>query len=254
MTVPVRCAPRGSGVRSRPLRRGESDSRSPCGAVKGTIRRRRPARSCGRRIRGRRPKSLRFRRDEGSPHLRASRVGRSAFMAGGRVASRTRRDSRTRRCSFTVPFRRPNHWSRGAIRERARPSRGRLRDRTPPAPPFGSPVEFARSERGPEAPDGPVRLGGQASTHSGVVERRRATLRPSWATAVYNTTGEPVELIPTLMGLRLRLLGKAVILEVIPGQVARSPRCSRCAARATASPARRGWYRGWRPGRRLEGH
>jgi len=41
---------------------------------------------------------------------------------------------------------------------------------------------------------------------------------------VYNTTGEPVELIPTLMGLRLHLRGKAVILEVIPGQVARSPR------------------------------
>lgn len=41
---------------------------------------------------------------------------------------------------------------------------------------------------------------------------------------VYNTTGEPVEVIPTLMGLRLHLLGKAVILEVIPGLVARSPR------------------------------
>src|SRR5262249_13326540 len=41
---------------------------------------------------------------------------------------------------------------------------------------------------------------------------------------VYNTTGEPVELIPTLMGLRLHRRGKAVILEVIPGLVARSPR------------------------------
>ncbi|MGH7629707.1 MAG: HNH endonuclease [Gemmatimonadales bacterium] len=41
---------------------------------------------------------------------------------------------------------------------------------------------------------------------------------------VYNTTGEPLELVPSLMGLRLHLVGKAVILETVPGQVARSPR------------------------------
>jgi hypothetical protein len=41
---------------------------------------------------------------------------------------------------------------------------------------------------------------------------------------VYNTTGEPLELVPSLMGLRLHLAGKAVILETLPGQVARSPR------------------------------
>ncbi len=41
---------------------------------------------------------------------------------------------------------------------------------------------------------------------------------------VYNTTGEPLELVPYLMGLRLHLVGKAVILETVPGQVARSPR------------------------------
>jgi hypothetical protein len=181
MTVPVRCAPPGSGARARPVRRGESDSRSPSGAMKGTIRRRRPARSCGRRIRGRRPRFLHSRRDERSPHLRASRVGRSVFVAGGRVTSRTRRDSRTRRCSFTVPFRRR---ITGAVAQfgsaPARHAGGcgivprRLRSRPP--------VEFARSERGPEAPDGPVRLGGR-HRQSGVVECRHATLRSSWATA-----------------------------------------------------------------------
>ena len=41
---------------------------------------------------------------------------------------------------------------------------------------------------------------------------------------VYNTTGEPVELVSTLMGLRLHLLGKAVVLETIPDRVARSAR------------------------------
>jgi 5-methylcytosine-specific restriction endonuclease McrA len=41
---------------------------------------------------------------------------------------------------------------------------------------------------------------------------------------VYNTTGEPLELVPSLMGLVLHLRGKAVILETLPGRVARSPR------------------------------
>ena len=41
---------------------------------------------------------------------------------------------------------------------------------------------------------------------------------------VYNTTGEPLELVPSLMGLVLHLRGKAVILETVPGRVARSPR------------------------------
>jgi 5-methylcytosine-specific restriction endonuclease McrA len=41
---------------------------------------------------------------------------------------------------------------------------------------------------------------------------------------VYNTTGEPLELVPSLMGLVLYLRGKAAILETVPGRVARSPR------------------------------
>ena len=41
---------------------------------------------------------------------------------------------------------------------------------------------------------------------------------------VYNTTGEPLELVPSLIGLCLHLRGKAVILETVPGRVARSPR------------------------------
>ncbi len=41
---------------------------------------------------------------------------------------------------------------------------------------------------------------------------------------VYNTTGEPLELVPSLMGLVLHLRGKAEILEILEGQVARSPR------------------------------
>jgi 5-methylcytosine-specific restriction endonuclease McrA len=41
---------------------------------------------------------------------------------------------------------------------------------------------------------------------------------------VYNTTGEPLELVPSLMGLVLHLRGKAVILETLPDRVARSPR------------------------------
>ena len=41
---------------------------------------------------------------------------------------------------------------------------------------------------------------------------------------VYNTTGEPLELVPSLTGLVLHLRGKAVILETLPGRVARSPR------------------------------
>lgn len=41
---------------------------------------------------------------------------------------------------------------------------------------------------------------------------------------VYNTTGEPLELVPSLMGLVLHLRGKAVILETLPGIVVRSPR------------------------------
>ena len=38
---------------------------------------------------------------------------------------------------------------------------------------------------------------------------------------VYNTPDEPIELVPSLIGLRLHLVGKAVILETVPGQVAR---------------------------------
>lgn len=41
---------------------------------------------------------------------------------------------------------------------------------------------------------------------------------------VYNTTGEPLELVPSLVGLVLHLRGKAAILETVPGRVARSPR------------------------------
>ena len=41
---------------------------------------------------------------------------------------------------------------------------------------------------------------------------------------VYNTTGEPLELVPSLAGLVLHLRGKAVILETVPGRVVRSPR------------------------------
>ena len=41
---------------------------------------------------------------------------------------------------------------------------------------------------------------------------------------VYNTTGEPLELVPSLMGLVLHLRGKAVILETVPGRFLRSPR------------------------------
>lgn len=41
---------------------------------------------------------------------------------------------------------------------------------------------------------------------------------------VYNTTGEPLELVPSLMGLVLHVRGKAVILEIFPGCFLRSPR------------------------------
>lgn len=41
---------------------------------------------------------------------------------------------------------------------------------------------------------------------------------------IYNTTGEPLELVPSLLGLVLHLRGKAVILETVPGRVARSQR------------------------------
>jgi 5-methylcytosine-specific restriction endonuclease McrA len=41
---------------------------------------------------------------------------------------------------------------------------------------------------------------------------------------VYNTTGEPVDLVPSLKGLCLHLRGKAVILETVPGREVRSPR------------------------------
>ena len=41
---------------------------------------------------------------------------------------------------------------------------------------------------------------------------------------VYNTTGEPLEFVPSLMGLVLTVRGKAAILEVVPGKVLRSPR------------------------------
>ncbi len=43
---------------------------------------------------------------------------------------------------------------------------------------------------------------------------------------IYNTTGEPLELVPSLMGLVLHLRGRAVILETLPGKVARSQRLS----------------------------
>ena len=41
---------------------------------------------------------------------------------------------------------------------------------------------------------------------------------------VYNTTGEPLELVSSLMGLVLHVRGKAVILEIFPGRFLRSPR------------------------------
>ena len=41
---------------------------------------------------------------------------------------------------------------------------------------------------------------------------------------IYNTTGEPLDLVPALLGLCLHLRGKAVILETFPGMVVRSPR------------------------------
>jgi 5-methylcytosine-specific restriction endonuclease McrA len=41
---------------------------------------------------------------------------------------------------------------------------------------------------------------------------------------IYNTTGEPLDLVPALLGLCLHLRGKAVILETFPGKVVRSPR------------------------------
>jgi 5-methylcytosine-specific restriction endonuclease McrA len=41
---------------------------------------------------------------------------------------------------------------------------------------------------------------------------------------IYNTTGEPLDLVPPLLALCLHLRGKAVILETFPGQVVRSPR------------------------------
>ncbi len=59
---------------------------------------------------------------------------------------------------------------------------------------------------------------------------------------VYNTTGEPIELVPSLMGLVLHLRGKAVILETVPGRFARSPRLSLPAAgkrSAATAPANR---------------
>ena len=41
---------------------------------------------------------------------------------------------------------------------------------------------------------------------------------------VYNTTGEPLDLVSSLKGLVLHLRGKAVILETLPDRVARSQR------------------------------
>ena len=38
---------------------------------------------------------------------------------------------------------------------------------------------------------------------------------------VYNTAGEPLELVPSLVGLVLHLRGKAAILETVPGRVER---------------------------------
>ena len=40
---------------------------------------------------------------------------------------------------------------------------------------------------------------------------------------VYNTTGETLEIVPSLMALVLHLRGKAVILEVVPGREVLSP-------------------------------
>jgi 5-methylcytosine-specific restriction endonuclease McrA len=62
---------------------------------------------------------------------------------------------------------------------------------------------------------------------------QKQTANGQWLTAqveapmhclVYNTTGEPLELVPSMIGLVLHLRGKAVILEVLPGRVARSQR------------------------------
>jgi hypothetical protein len=47
---------------------------------------------------------------------------------------------------------------------------------------------------------------------------------------IYNTTGEPLDLVPALLGLCLHLRGKAVILETVPGRW--------CAARAWYFPCR----------------
>ena len=42
--------------------------------------------------------------------------------------------------------------------------------------------------------------------------------RSPWCYAwSYNTTGEPLELVPSLMGLVLHVRGKAVILGILPG-------------------------------------
>lgn len=41
---------------------------------------------------------------------------------------------------------------------------------------------------------------------------------------IYNTTGEPLELVPSHLGLVLHLRGKAVILETVPNRFVRSPR------------------------------
>jgi 5-methylcytosine-specific restriction endonuclease McrA len=43
---------------------------------------------------------------------------------------------------------------------------------------------------------------------------------------IYNTTGEPLELVPPHLGLVLHLRGKAEILETVPGRYLRSPRLS----------------------------
>lgn len=40
---------------------------------------------------------------------------------------------------------------------------------------------------------------------------------------VYNTTGEPLELMPSLSGLVLHLRGKAVVLETVTASLAWSP-------------------------------
>jgi hypothetical protein len=112
---------------------------------------------------------------------------REQWPVGG-WRSCTRRDSRVRSSSVHRATRTVRcAWEPWRNGQRARLSRGRLRDHTPSAPlPSFLPVEFAWSERGSEEPDGPVRFGGQASERTtndtpAWWNGRHATLRTSWA-------------------------------------------------------------------------